>query len=319
MLNRRQMLGGALIASAAIGRPAAAQIGRLTVASTQQGNWDTSVAELAQRAGIFKKHALDVNVIWSYGGGETLQAVLSGSADVGTAIGVMAVLGAFSKGAPVRIIGNEQTGAADLFWYVRTDSPIRSLADINGKTIAYSANGSSSHSVVMELTKTGILKATPVATGGAAATLTQVLSGQIAVGWSAPPFGLAQLDRKEIRILLTGDDARGVKERTSRVNIANLPALLAKRNQIERFASAYRETIDWMYESDDALKIYAEFAHISIDDARRIRKQFFPKSVLDPDVIHGIDQLIEDAVSQKYITAALDAGQIRQLIQIPPR
>lgn len=319
MLNRRQIVGSILASGTIIGRSAAAEFDRLTVASTQRGNWDTAVAELGQRAGLFKKYGLDLNIIWSHGGGETLQAVLSGSADVGTAIGAMAVLGAFSKGAPLRIISNEQTGAADLFWYVPASSPIKSLWDINGETIAYSANGSSSHSVVMELINTRGLRAKPVATGGAPATLTQVLSGQIAVGWSAPPFGLEQLDKKEIRIVATGDDAAGVKERTSRVNVATLSALSRKGDLLGRFISGYREAVDWMYAGDDALKAYAEFAQISVDYARRIRDGFFPKSVLNPDRIQGIDQWIGDAVSQKYIATTLSEAQIRELIRIPPR
>ena len=39
----------------------------------------------------------------------------------------MGVLGAYSKGAPVRVISAETTGANDLYWYVKADSPIKSL------------------------------------------------------------------------------------------------------------------------------------------------------------------------------------------------
>ncbi len=64
--------------------------------------------------------------------------MISGSVDIGVAAGIMGVLGAFSKGAPVRIIGAETTGAADLYWYVKADSPIKTLKDTDGKTLAYS-------------------------------------------------------------------------------------------------------------------------------------------------------------------------------------
>ena len=53
------------------------------------------------------------------------------------------VMGAFAKGAPVRAIANSTTGADDLFWYVPASSPIHSLKDAAGKTIAYSTTGSS--------------------------------------------------------------------------------------------------------------------------------------------------------------------------------
>src|SRR5690242_3652770 len=76
----------------------------------QRGNWDTSVSEIGQRAGIFKKHGLVLELVYTQGAGETQQAVISGSVDIGIAAGVMGVLGAFSKGAPVRVISAETTG-----------------------------------------------------------------------------------------------------------------------------------------------------------------------------------------------------------------
>ncbi len=120
--------------------------------------------------------------------------MISGSVDIGVAAGVMGVLGAYSKGAPVRIIGAETTGAGDLYWYVKADSPIKTLKDTEGKTISYSTNGSSTHGIVTAFMKQYSLKAKPTGTGGPPGTLTQVMSGQIDVGWSAPPFGLDQLD-----------------------------------------------------------------------------------------------------------------------------
>jgi NitT/TauT family transport system substrate-binding protein len=38
------------------------------------------------------------------GAGETIQAVISGSADIGAGVGAAGVMRAFSKGAPVRIL-----------------------------------------------------------------------------------------------------------------------------------------------------------------------------------------------------------------------
>src|SRR5678816_3882509 len=76
----------------------------LKLAAGQRGNWDTSISEVGQRAGIFKKHGLVLEILWTQGAGETQQAVISGSADLGIAGGIMGALSAYSKGAPVRII-----------------------------------------------------------------------------------------------------------------------------------------------------------------------------------------------------------------------
>src|SRR5438067_13827872 len=237
--------------------PAALAQDTLKLAVGQRGNWDTSIAEVGQRLGVFKKHGLNLEILYTQGGGETQQAVISGSVDIGVAAGIMGVLSAFSKGAPVRVIGAETTGAADLFWYAAATSPIKSLKDTEDKTIAYSTNGSSTHGIVTAFMKQHDLKAKPVATGGPPSTLTQVMSGQIDVGWSAPPFGLQQLDAGKVRIIARGNDATAVKGQTVRLLITNMQALQSKKALIDRYMKAYRETIDWMYSDPSALKVYA--------------------------------------------------------------
>ena len=306
--------------AAAVAVPTAQAEDTLRVAAGQRGNWDTTIAEIGQRGGIFKKNGLSLEILYTQGAGETQQAVISGSVEIGVAPGVMGVLSAFSKGAPVRVIGAETTGASDLFWYVPSNSPIKSLKDTDGKTIAYSTNGSSTHGIVTAFMKQYDLKARPTATGGPAPTLTQVMSNQIDVGWSAPPFGLQQLDEGKIRIIATGDDAAVFKGQTVRLLITNVQTLQQRKPVIERFMKAYRETIDWLYSEDPAaLKTYADFVGISVATAKRTRDGFFPRSAVDPDKIIGLDQIVQDAVLLKFTAAPLTKEQLAELIQIPPR
>ena len=273
----RQLLQRVLaVLALALAAPAFGQ-DTLKLAIGQRGNWDTSVAEVGQRIGIFKKHNLVLELLYTQGGGETQQAVISGSVDIGVAAGVMGVMSAFSKGAPVRVIGAETTGAQDLFWYVPANSPVKSLKDTDGKTIAYSTNGSSTNGIVTAFVKQFDLKAKPVATGGPSSTLTQVMSGQVDVGWSAPPFGLDQLDDKKIRIIASGNDAMVFKGQTVRLLIANAQFLQSKKAVVDRFMKAYRETVDAMYADPNALKLYADFVGITEAKAKRTRDDFFPK------------------------------------------
>jgi ABC-type nitrate/sulfonate/bicarbonate transport system substrate-binding protein len=316
-----RMLGRLVAVAGLLGAGVAASSAQdtLKLAVGQRGNWDTSVSELGQRAGIFKKHGLALELLYTQGGGETQQAVISGSVDIGVAAGIMGALSAYSKGAPVRIIGAEATGGADLFWYVPANSPIKTLKDTDGKTIAFSTVGSSTHGIVNAFVKENALKARPTATGGPASTLTQVMSGQIDVGWSAPPFGLDLLDQGKIRIIAGGNDAAIFRGQTVRVLITNLQALQARKAALERYLRAYRETVDWMYSDPAALKHYAEFVGISDVMAKRSRDDFFPKAALDPDRVVGLDVIMPDAVSLKYVAAPLSKEQLAELIQIPLR
>jgi NitT/TauT family transport system substrate-binding protein len=316
----RKLLSAAIAAASVVAFAGAASAqDKLKLAIGQRGNWDTSVSELGQRAGIFKKHGLELEIVYTQGAGETLQATLSGSVDIGVAAGVMGVLGAYSKGAPVRVIGAETTGASDLYWYVKSDSPIKTLKDTEGKTLSYSTNGSSTHGIVSAFMKQYDLKAKPTATGGPPGTLTQVMSGQIDIGWSAPPFGLDQLDQKQIRIIASGNDATVFKGQTVRLLATTAPVLQSRKAVIDRYMKAYRETIDWMYASPDAIKTYAEWLNISEAKAKRTRDDFFPKAAIDPDKVVGLDTIVKDAVELKFTAAQLTKEQLAELIQIPPR
>src|SRR6202162_736511 len=152
---------------AAIGILAASTLGAraddtLKIAVGQRGSWDTSVSELGQKAGIFKKHGLDLDLLFTQGAGETQQATISGSVDVGIGGGVMGVLGAFEKGAPIRVIGTEINSAGD-YWYVPATSPIKTVKDANGATLAYSTAGSSTQAIVLAIIKEyGLTAAKPV-------------------------------------------------------------------------------------------------------------------------------------------------------------
>jgi NitT/TauT family transport system substrate-binding protein len=314
----RLTLTGAMIALTMTAGAACAD-DTVKLAVGQRGNWDTSVSEVGQRAGIFKKHGLVLEIVYTQGAGETQQAVISGSVDIGIAAGVMGVLSAYSKGAPVRVIGAETTGAGDLYWYVKADSPIKTLKDTDGKTLAYSTNGSSTHGVVTAFTKEYGLKAKLTAMGGPAANLTAVMSGQVDVGWAAPPFGLDQLDKGDIRRIATGNDASVFKGQTVRLNIANANFLKEHKAVVDRYMKAYRETVDYMYKDPAALKIYSEWLGITEAKAKRTRDDFFPPPAIEPDIITGLDTIVKDAVDLKYTAAELTKEQLAELIQIPPR
>jgi NitT/TauT family transport system substrate-binding protein len=292
---------------------------RMTIAVGQRGSWDTSISELGQRGGIFRKHGLELEILYTDGGGETLQAVISRSVDVGVGVGVMGLLGAYARNAPIRVVGAEMTGASDLFWYVRANSPIRSVADAAGKTIAFSTNGSSTNSVVRALLEQHGVRARPQATGTAPATLTMVMSNQIDIGWANVPFALDQLDRGQIRLLARGSDASALRGQTVRVLGAHAQTIDRRADAINRYLRAYRETIDWMYANPEALRIYAGFAGISDALARRTRDEFFPKAALNPDQVVGLNMVMQEAVGLDFLQRPLTPQQVTQLIRIPAR
>jgi NitT/TauT family transport system substrate-binding protein len=191
------------------------------------------------------------------------------------------------------------------------------MSDMKGRTMSYSTNGSSTHANALGFVELYKVDAKLVATGGFPATFTMVMSGQIDAGWSAPPYAMEALRKGEIRVIARSSELPLVKGHTIRVLIANKPSLDSKPEVFRRFMRAYRETVDWMYASDEAPKIYAEFAKISIEDARRVREEFDPKEMVIPDRVLGLADLMPDAVKFKYLAQPLTPSQLEDLVQIP--
>ncbi|MCQ8783064.1 ABC transporter substrate-binding protein [Mangrovibrevibacter kandeliae] len=319
---RKALLTLGLAFSAAIGAVAAVQaadLDTLKLAIGQRGNWENSPAELGQQAGIFEKHGLKLDILYTQGGGETMQAVLSGSVDIGIGVGTSGILSAFAKGAPVRAIGNSTTGANDLYWYVPGDSPVQSMKDADGKTIAYSSNGSSTNTTVLGLIQEFKVKAEPVATGSPASTWTQTMSGQVDIGWSSPPRGVPELQSGKIRLVARGSDVPSLRNQTVRLMITSAPVLDQKKDQIKRFAEAYAETLDWMYSDPKALEAYAKWVEIPVDVAKETRDQFYPKENLRLNRLSGIDDAMADAVRLKFMAEPLSQDQLDTLIQYPTK
>ena len=111
--NQRELRGGE-----AQGRgPATRVLGQLPGSSS------------ARPPGFFKEAGLEVEVFYTEGGAQTIATVASGSVDIAMSNGILGAIGAYVKGGdatPYRIISAEMTGANELFWWVKADSPIKS-------------------------------------------------------------------------------------------------------------------------------------------------------------------------------------------------
>ncbi|HXF52593.1 MAG TPA: ABC transporter substrate-binding protein [Hyphomicrobiaceae bacterium] len=321
-MQKRKLWIGALAALAPFAVTASSVLAQdtLKLAIGQRGNWEQSAPEIGTRAGIFKKHNLNLELTYTAGAGETLQAVISGAVDIGTGVGTAGAMGAFQKGAPVRAIGNATVGSNDLYWYVKADSPIKSLKDATADTtIAYSTTGSSTNMLVLGFIKTYDLKAKPTKTGSPPATLTAVMSGQVDIGWAAPPFGLKEIEEGKIRIVGRGSEVPSTRNQTVRLLIANADKLKKDKAIIERFLTAFNESLEYMYTNPEALKHYKDFSGIDEQRAKKARAEFYPKEALDPYRIEGIDSVMADGVEMKFLKEPLTKEQLAEFFQVPPR
>jgi len=306
------LLACGLIAGAAA--PAKAE-DVLKLAVPQRGAWDAGIPELGQRGGIFAKHGLKLEILYTSAGPESIQALIAGSVDIATASGAYAAFGTYAKGAPIRIIGSEIVGSPDLYWFVPAASPIHKIQDFNGKSVAFSLPGSSSHAGLLALIDQYHLQVKTVSTGSLTSTITQTMTGQVDVGWSAVPYALDKAAQGQIRVIATGNDVAALAARTGRVNLTNVATLTNRKDVLKRFYAAYNETLAWMYSSPDALKIYADFAKLPASAVDKVRG-LIPKQNLATDKIVGVDRIMAEAIKNKFLTKPLTKDQLAELIRI---
>jgi NitT/TauT family transport system substrate-binding protein len=96
--------------------------------------------------------------------------------------------------------------------------------------------------------------------------------------------------------------------------------LATKKDQIERFMAGYKEAIDYMYSSPEALKMYAEVGNVPLSIAQKMQT-LVPKASTDPDQIVGMDSIVMEAVATKFLSAPLTKEQVSELVQMknPPK
>jgi NitT/TauT family transport system substrate-binding protein len=292
---------------------------RVKVAIGQIDAWANQIPTLGMQAGIFQKHGIELENFGTQGAGETLQAVISGSADIGIGIGTSGAMRAFVRGAPIRVIAAAYAGTGDQYWYVKPDSPLKTLADATEKnTMSYSTNGATSHAIALAFGKQLGVKAKPIATGGPPATYTMTMSGQVDIGWGVMPFGLKEYQEGKFRIIARGSDVPSMRNQTMRVQVVNLNALKERKDVMLRFMRAYRETLDWMYANPQAAKFYGEKMKLSEELVILQRDQFNPKEAMLPDRLSDLDLVMEDAVALKFLDKPMTKDELTELFQIPP-
>jgi NitT/TauT family transport system substrate-binding protein len=107
--------------------------------------------EIARAFGHFKNHGLDAEIVYFRGGNAAVQALVGGAVDYG-ATSLDVAMQAFTKGADIRRFVT--TGQLPLFAIAVAPSAsdkIRSLKDLEGKTVGVSALGNADHALLLFL------------------------------------------------------------------------------------------------------------------------------------------------------------------------
>ena len=282
----------------------------LKIAVGQCGNWDSSPVQLGDGAGIYAKHGIAVEAVCTQGTGETQQAVISGSADIGIGVGTLGALGAYRQGrADPHHLGQRDRQRRLLVRQGRLAAQDHQGRDRRDHHRLFEQRRVDATAWCSASFASSACKGKPVATGGPAATLTVALSGQVDIGWTSPPLGFDMLDDGRIRIFAARqrcaepegpDHPREHRQRQQPEGAARrVRALHARRSARRSTGCIRRIRRRW--------RPMSRFRKTTLRNATRLRDEFFAKSALDPSTVKGMDGLMTEAVESQIHAARADA------------
>jgi NitT/TauT family transport system substrate-binding protein len=212
-VSRRAVLKGASLIASVLpaARPAGAQGKQIKLAYCSQLLCGVPY-EVARSANLFKSHGLDVELVYTRGGNAAMQALVGGAVDYAATALDVAIEAYVNVGADIRRFA--VTGRLPLFALVtapRMASQIRSVKDLEGKTVAVSALGNADHALALYLLKEAGADAGKVQFATMGVNLLEALrQGQIDAGLVQEP-ALTLLEKSGARVLVNAmnlDDAR---------------------------------------------------------------------------------------------------------------
>jgi ABC-type nitrate/sulfonate/bicarbonate transport system substrate-binding protein len=234
----------------------------LTVGKSSATSDALTPVNIGDQLGLFKKHGLDLKIIDFSGGSKMAQAMAAGSLDIGAGAGTE--LAFVAKGAPMTGVCENTAPAPFMGLGVSWDSPVKSLADLKGKVIGVSSNGSFSDWLGHELARKegwGNDGVKTVAVGGGTAPgLAALRTHQVdAMLGNATQFFSFE-ESKDGRFLTSVSAYEG--NVASGTIFASNQLIASNPDAVRAFVAGWLETVDYMREHKaETVKLLSALNH----------------------------------------------------------
>jgi len=208
-VSRRSVIKGASALASALGiaAPAVAQSNKKVTISFCSQFLCAPPYEVARAFGHFRNHGLDAEIVYFRGGNAAIQALVGGAVDYG-ATSLDVAMQAFAKGADIRRFVT--TGQLPLFAVAnapKNADSIKTLKDLEGKTVGVSALGNADHALLLFLLKQAGADQSRVQFATMGVNLLEALrQGQVDAGLIQEP-ALTLLQRAGARVLVNAMDS----------------------------------------------------------------------------------------------------------------
>lgn len=257
---------------------------------------------VAKENGFFADNGLEVTPIFTSGGGANVQAVVSGSAEIGVETGPAAIFAAAANDAPVRLVAASTTGM-DILFFSKGGSPYTDVESLSGQKVGISAPGSSTDfalsAINEQMESAGLDPAEKQPLGSPPEQLAAVETDQVAAGWTVPPTFLDKVDSGELQIAAnTFEDLPEYQEVIGRATFTTAPFLEENPEAVSGFLKAWQQAWDWAFENqDEAIEMWRKEAQLQVDPAT-LKKSFdyYQRDMFD-GAVRGVETALEDSVA----------------------
>jgi NitT/TauT family transport system substrate-binding protein len=218
---------------------------KLRAGKATSETWGYLPLDIGVEEGIFAKHGLDVEVTVLSGGARFQQALVSNSIDIG--LSGSTAMAQTVKGSPVIAIAATVGAPRGFAVVVTADSPIKTVADLKGKTISFATNGSLPDWLVRRMAiiegwGPGGVKG--AALGSVEANISAVLAHQIDAMVTATEVGLQLEEQGRGRVVT--DMGKYAPTMVTQVAYARQNLVREQPALVQRFLDALFETVAFM-------------------------------------------------------------------------
>jgi NitT/TauT family transport system substrate-binding protein len=265
---------------------------------------------VALRAGFFQRQHIDVNVQSINSGAAMAAAVAGGSLQI-AASSLVGLITAHTKGIPFQIVAAEavyDSTKPTTVLMVKADSPIRTAADLNGKTIASPALGDLQSSTTFTWIEQngGDSKSVHQVELPPASVEAALVAGRVDAATAAEPRISQILRNGTARVLANVYDVIAKRFLIS-AEFAMDDFIAANRSSIQAYARAQRQATAYAntHQTQTAAWL-ADFAKIDVQTILQGRREVFDESL----VIDHLQPVIDACVRYKVISKGFDAREL---------
>jgi NitT/TauT family transport system substrate-binding protein len=248
----RALVAGAALTFASI--PAKAE--EITVTHWGALMYGTPYA-VALKKGFFKQAGVDITgILTSKGGGTTVRNVLEGGLPYGE-VALSAAVAAMQENTDIKIVMMGVRSAADIYWVVKPDSPLKTIKDLVGKKVAITSPKSVTDSLTtMVFNKHGVFdKIERPALGTVGAGLTALDKGAVDAASLIDPLYSARKDKYRV-IFAIKDELPPIAQT---VAIASTKFMKEQPEKLRAIIRGRMMGVDYIYSNPkDAAKALSE-------------------------------------------------------------